>query len=203
MPSRTYLWISTITRGLQILFGIVVLGLSATLAEDHYAGTDAVDDTGAKKALSSVPFVLPWTSAVGALTFIAGGVNIFIAWTEYFGAYIEMLIDIVIIFANVVGGTLLAVRVKGKNCDDETSLNQIGEEARWPYTGSLAAVDIFCGACYEYSGGTWCANASEDRLSNLNKRCKQSGTDSVFVWMTVLFLLVTLTLTCLRLKNNR
>lgn len=74
----------------------------------------------------------------------------------------------------------------------------------WPYSGSLAAVDIFRGACYEHEGDTACLNAVlPDKYISLNKRCKQSGTDSVMVWMTVSFLLGTLTLTYLRLKQNR
>lgn len=104
--SKTNLWISTVLRSLQILFGIVILGISATLAKQHYDGLEADQAEQVKPHLSAVPFVLPWLSAVGALTFIAGAVNIFIAWTECFGEYIEMLIDLVMIFANVFGGTV-------------------------------------------------------------------------------------------------
>lgn len=109
MSLRTNLWINTALRALQMLFGIIVLGNSVTLAKGFYDGVDPErKDTyeAAELKYSSVPFILPWASTVGALTFIAGGVSIFIAWTEYFGEYVEMLIDAIIVFANVVAGTV-------------------------------------------------------------------------------------------------
>jgi hypothetical protein len=41
-----------------------------------------------------------------------------------------------------------------------------------------------------------------DRRNQLNIRCKQSGTDSVFMFLTVAVLLATLTLTYLRLRKS-
>lgn len=70
MNLRTNLWISTALRGLQILFGIVVLGLSVTLTEEHYDGLAGEFDK-AKINISAVPFLLPWARAVVALTFMA------------------------------------------------------------------------------------------------------------------------------------
>lgn len=110
MNLKTNLWIGTALRGLQILFGIVVLGISVTLAKQHYDYTGItpeqikmIKDTG---TLSGVPFILPWASTVGAITFVTGIANLAIAWTSRCREHIEMLIDIVIMFANVAAGTV-------------------------------------------------------------------------------------------------
>jgi hypothetical protein len=76
--------------------------------------------------------------------------------------------------------------------------NRYGSE-QWPYTGSLAAIDILNGGCADEE----CANVLvPDGGNNLNKRCEQSQTDSVFMFLTVAVLLATLVLAFMRMKRG-
>jgi hypothetical protein len=47
-----------------------------------------------------------------------------------------------------------------------------------------------------------CVNVFAEFNDQLNIRCKQSGTDSVFMFLTVAVVLGTATLTFLRMKKN-
>ena len=89
---------SSILRGLQSLLAIVVLGLSVTLIKghnpDHY------------KDLSGVPKLLFLAACIGGLT-LAGAITGFVlACTEFLRGYFEVLIDIVVLLANLVGGVV-------------------------------------------------------------------------------------------------
>jgi uncharacterized membrane protein (UPF0182 family) len=90
---------SSALRGLQILFAIVVLGLSVTLVKDHNDHDEGVD-------YSSIPAILPIATGIGAISLVAAVFSLTIAWTNFLREYIEMLVDIVIVLINIVGGTV-------------------------------------------------------------------------------------------------
>jgi hypothetical protein len=102
MQSKINLLASSALRGLQMLFGIVVLGLSVTLAKDHYDHRNWDDRYGISKA----PFILSLAAAIGGLSLVAAVFNLAIAWMEFLKGYIEMIVDVIIIVANVVGGSV-------------------------------------------------------------------------------------------------
>ncbi|KAF1913975.1 marvel domain-containing protein [Ampelomyces quisqualis] len=187
-------------RGLQVVFALVVLGLSATLIKTH--GTSGEGYWRYKT--SGIPPTLSLATAVGAVTLIAGIFNLVVAWTELLREYVEILIDLVIMVANVVCGTVISIKLRGKNCNDDSDENRVGVGG-WPYQGSLAAIDILNGGCTSWNDGRTgrCVYAEDmDKRYKLNERCKQSGTDSVFMFLTVAVLLTTMTLTFLRMKKN-
>jgi hypothetical protein len=97
------------------------------------------------------------------------------------------------------------VRLEGRSCADKTKENQVGT-GDWPYAGSLAHIDILNGGCGTYNTadikGTYCYNADEDRWGHLNTRCTQSQTDAVFMFLTVIVLFATISLTYLRLEKK-
>jgi hypothetical protein len=97
------------------------------------------------------------------------------------------------------------VRLEGRSCADKTKENQVGT-GDWPYAGSLAHIDILNGGCGTYNTadikGTYCYNADEDRWGHLNTRCTQSQTDAVSMFLTVVVLVATISLTYLRLKKS-
>jgi hypothetical protein len=102
MQSKINLLASSALRGLQMLFGIVVLGLSVTLVKDHYDHRNWDDRYGISKA----PFILSLAAAIGGLSLVAAVFNLTIAWMEFLKGYIEMIVDVIIIVANVVGGSV-------------------------------------------------------------------------------------------------
>jgi len=53
------------------------------------------------------------------------------------------------------------------------------------------------------SGSPFCANTSgEEFYPRLNLRCKQSQTDSIFMFLTVVICFATMVLTFFRMKKN-
>jgi len=67
----------------------------------------------------------------------------------------------------------------------------------------LAGIDILNGGCYNQPDGqTHCGNWDFERFDRLNTRCKQSQTDAVFMFLTVVVLLATIALTYLRVKKS-
>jgi len=88
---------SSILRALQALFGIIVLGLSITLINGH---------NPTNSALPSVPTLLPFAAAIGGVTLAGALVGFILAWTEFLRGYFEIILDIFILLANLVGGVV-------------------------------------------------------------------------------------------------
>lgn len=70
----------------------------------------------------------------------------------------------------------------------------------------LAKNHLFNGGCtskLKFDDGTdFCWNLQESRLSQLNARCKEAQADAVFLFLTVVILLVSGTMTFLRAKKG-
>jgi hypothetical protein len=88
---------SYILRGLQALLGIIVLGLSVTLIKGH---------DPRHLSLSHVPSLLPFAAGIGGLTLAGAFAGFMLAWTEFLRGYFEIVIDVVVLFANLVGGVV-------------------------------------------------------------------------------------------------
>jgi hypothetical protein len=106
----TNLICSSLLRAFQMLFAIVVLGLSTALLKTHndplvLAAAHWLDWT-----TTNTPAILPLAVAVGSLSLVAAIFNLTIAWTDFLREYIEMLIDMVVIGANLVAGTVSIYR---------------------------------------------------------------------------------------------
>lgn len=102
MRPKLNLIIGSGLRGLQVVFALVVLGLSATLIKTH--GTNGEGYWEYKT--SGIPPTLSLATAIGAVTLMAAIFNLVVAWTDLLREYIEILIDLVIMVANVVCGTV-------------------------------------------------------------------------------------------------
>lgn len=100
MQSRFNLLSSSGLRGLQMLFGIVVLGLSITLIK----GQSKRWDDG--RTAPAPPTILPLAAAIGAVSLAAAIFSLVIAWTNLLREYIEMAVDVVVILLNIVGGVV-------------------------------------------------------------------------------------------------
>jgi hypothetical protein len=99
MPSRVNIFASTVLRGLQMLFSLVVIGLSVTLVKNH-------NNHGGEEGYPGPPTILPLSTGIGALSLVAAVFSLAIAWTNCLREYIEMVVDVVVIAANVVAGTV-------------------------------------------------------------------------------------------------
>ena len=89
----------SILRGLQALFGIIVLGLSITLIKGH-------NPKHAVPSMSDVPKLLPLAAGIGGITLAGSLIGFLLSWTEFLRGYFEVAIDIVILLANLVGGVV-------------------------------------------------------------------------------------------------
>jgi hypothetical protein len=99
MPPKLNLVTSSVLRGFQMLFASVVIGLSVTLSKTY-------NNQYAFDAYTRPPTLLLLCTAVGGLSLVAAIFNFVVAWTECLREYIEMLVDIVVILANLVTGTV-------------------------------------------------------------------------------------------------
>jgi hypothetical protein len=97
--SRVNLLVVSGLRGFQILFAVVVLGLSVTLIKGHTTIEDSRVKTGP-------PPMLSLSVAIGAVTLVAAIASLAIAWTNCLREYIELVIDVTIVVVNMVGGTV-------------------------------------------------------------------------------------------------
>jgi hypothetical protein len=81
MPSNLNLLCCSLLRGLQILFAIVVLGLSVTLITSHNRTADMLskNDDGVK--FSRAPASLYLAAAIGALSLVTAAFNLCISCT--------------------------------------------------------------------------------------------------------------------------
>jgi cytochrome bd-type quinol oxidase subunit 2 len=95
---------SSILRGLQALFAIIVLGLSVTLIKTHNPEHDS--------KVSHAPKILTCTAGIGGLTRAGALAGFVLAWTEFLRGYFEVVLDIGILLINLLGGVVRSLRLK-------------------------------------------------------------------------------------------
>jgi len=100
MQSKINLFSSSALRGMQMLLGVVVLGLSVTLINGHNQGWKNQGNAPAP------PSILPLAAAIGAVSLVAAIFSLVIAWTNFLREYIEMAVDVAVILLNIVGGVV-------------------------------------------------------------------------------------------------
>ncbi|KAF2254646.1 hypothetical protein BU26DRAFT_527666 [Trematosphaeria pertusa] len=166
-------------RGFQIIFAAVVTGLSIDLAKGHHWG--------------GLPVTLGYVSFVGCISLLAGFAGVAAVFVSSLQGHIEMLMDGFIMLLNLAGGVLVAVKLKGVECKD-------GDDQ--PNGLNILTNDLINGGkhgddCY------WCSFDHDPKLpSKLISRCKMNQADDAFMFLTVVVLLVSLTLTFLRMKKG-
>lgn len=95
----------------------------------------------------------------------------------------------------------LASKLQGKSCGDSSGQNRYGN-GKYPYSGTLAGIDILNGGCAFDNKVAHCYNVLEGRLEFLNKRCAQPQTDFVLMFIIVVLLFMTMALTYLRMRKS-
>jgi hypothetical protein len=82
-----------------MLFSLIVIGLSVTWVKNH-------NNHGGEEGYPGSPTILPLSTGIDALSLVAAVFSLAIAWTNCLRGYIEMMVDVVVIAANVVAGTV-------------------------------------------------------------------------------------------------
>lgn len=77
-------------RAFQLLFGIVILGLSVTLVRNHNLGT--------------LPSVLGYAAFLGGATIVAALIGLVATWVSILEGFVGMAIDAVAAILNLAGG---------------------------------------------------------------------------------------------------
>ena len=97
MPCLKPLLPATILRLIQALLGIITLGLSITLIKGW---------APVRTGISRAPILVPFSAGIGGVTLIGAALGLVLAWTELLRGYFEVVIDLVVLLANEVGGVV-------------------------------------------------------------------------------------------------
>ncbi|KAL6705875.1 hypothetical protein ACN47E_006335 [Coniothyrium glycines] len=180
MAATTKSWPDFASRGLQMLFGIVVLGIAITLLKGHKQG--------------ALPASLAFAAVTGAVSVVAAGVCLAASRFDFIHEQLVAVIDGVVFLLNTAGGIFLAIKLKGVSC--KIKANDY-EDAKDMFDNN-----ILCGGgvghdmnrCYYATIGEW---------GIINRRCRQATADSAFMFLTALTLGIAAALAFLRMKKGR
>lgn len=79
-------------RGAQLLFAIVVLGLSVDLIRGHHVG--------------SLPATLSFAAFVGGVSIVGALIGLTATWVEFLDSIIGVGIDVIVALINLAGGVV-------------------------------------------------------------------------------------------------
>lgn len=160
-------------RGAQFLFGIIILGLSVDLIRGHKVG--------------DAPSTLEYGAFLGGVGILGAIIGILSAWVEVLQTLIGTGIDAVIALLNIAGGILVAIKMRGANCNaryrnDYEKLNKI---------------NIINGGCVD--GNCWWETIDAGKLKT---RCKQNQADMAFMFIIAVTFLASAALVFMRGKRS-
>lgn len=171
-------------RGAQIIFAAIVTGLSIGLARGHHWG--------------NLPVILGYVSFVGCVSLLAGFAGLASAWIDALQGKIGLIIDGFIMLVNLAGGLVVAIKLDGVKCNLKDGSDNDADNVLKIYYNYLIN-----GGIKKVGGGDLCYYCQIDyNVDDLNSRCKMNQADSAFMFLTVILLLVSLTLTYLRMKKG-
>ncbi|EUC46110.1 hypothetical protein COCMIDRAFT_93693 [Bipolaris oryzae ATCC 44560] len=169
-------------RGVQALFGIIILGLSVTLIHGHHWG--------------SLPAGLGYGAFVGGLSFVAAFIGLAATRFDSLGGMFGFVIDSVIALINLAGGVLYAFNLRGVDCkmraEDPSNVEKMIDN-EW-----------LNGGCREYK---FCWNGfkygdESKAIAVYEGHCKEAKADSVFMFLTAIVMLVCALLVWLRMRRG-
>ncbi|CEJ55968.1 hypothetical protein PMG11_02195 [Penicillium brasilianum] len=124
--------LSSITRFLQILFSVVVLGLSISLAKHQKYG--------------KVPTQTSYAAFTGALGIIASVIGIVSLFVDRLRGVFTWVLDGVTCIALLAAGVAFSVALKGVDCNNTST------------DGPTWDNPIISGGCYKDGDTKWCAD---------------------------------------------
>ncbi|KAH8723894.1 marvel domain-containing protein [Phaeosphaeriaceae sp. PMI808] len=194
MSSRYRLFTIIALRGLQIIFAMGIINLSITLIKEHNAH--------ANSGRSRFPITLPAVTAIGILSLVAAVSNFFTSWTNFLYEYMEMIVDAAIIMMNIVGGTVMTIRLQGKDCHRNSSSNRV-RSVNFPNSGALGYTDILNGGCANVKDISSCYSTTlNDRNEHLNACYMRNKTTCVLMFLTAVVVFISIVLTYLRRRSR-
>ncbi|KAJ5116738.1 hypothetical protein N7456_001086 [Penicillium angulare] len=149
--------IAPIARSFQLLFSIVVLGLSITLARQQYFG--------------KVPAETGYAAFTGALGIVVALIGIAALWVSSLSGIIVWVLDGVTSLALLIAGIIYAVALKGVSCSDP-----VGAWDNKIISGGCIHDDYYGKICSDRSD-------SGDHLGTIRSRCKRAEADCAFMFL--------------------
>ncbi|KAJ6023877.1 hypothetical protein N7540_004674 [Penicillium herquei] len=153
-----------IARAFQLLFTVVVLGLSVSLARAQGHG--------------SVPAQTGYAAFAGALGVLVSLVGIAALFIESLSGIIAWALDAFASIALLVGGIIYAVALKGVNCSKP-------EEYAWDNV-------LVSGGCEKYKGDKYCYTLTVHGKSAVKSHCISAEADTAFMFLGFLACLAAL-----------
>jgi len=161
-------------RGLQILFGAVVLGLSISLAKGQAKSPIRYDD-GKDYKVPGLPARTGYICFIGAFTILAGLVGATAVLIEKLEGVITWGLDILTSLGLLAGGIMVAVGLKGTDCGNVFTL----------FGNDLLNCGVRVLNDQTYVGGCTATAFRKDQDPWKN-RCRMYKADDVFVFFALL-----------------
>lgn len=156
-------------RGFQLLFGIVILGLSITLAN------------GQDKAIAKVPATTGYGAFCGAFGIVAALIGIAAVFVSFVPDIVSWAVDGLAALLLAAGGIAFAIGLKGVSCslyNDKMALNDL-LNCGWEGKRELP--------CPQGSCGPSCPGSTTSAVGKyMMGRCRSATADEVFLFMAFL-----------------
>jgi len=169
-------------RGFQLIFGFVVIGLSAQLVKGQVYGDS--------------PISLRYSIFAGAFGVITGAISLAAVFFDAIAAIIVMAIDALAIFFYIAGGIILAYKLRGINCTSESRKN----------LEKMANNDLLNEGCTGKGSRRTCgvgeSGDPNKALDELKSRCKMNQADSVFMFLSLLVIAAAAAMMFLRSRRK-
>ncbi|KAJ5652748.1 hypothetical protein N7507_010174 [Penicillium longicatenatum] len=150
---------TSIARGFQLIFSVIVLGLSITLARQQYYG--------------SVPSQTGYAAFAGALGVLVSIVGVVALFVDSLSGVIIWVLDGVAGVALLAAGIVYAVTLKGADCSS-------------PDNGTTWDNPLISGGCTGKGDDKLCHDGSwgsSDKWSTIKSRCKRAEADCAFMFL--------------------
>ncbi|KAJ5949941.1 hypothetical protein N7454_001525 [Penicillium verhagenii] len=148
--------LTAVARGFQLIFSVVVLGISIAIARQQYVG--------------NVPSQTGYAAFTGALGVLASLIGIAALWVESLSGIIIWVLDGVTSLALLAAGVVYAVTLKGTNCSTPNV-------ATWENP-------LMSGGCVGKGSNKACYDVPYDakNFSLLTSRCRRAEADCAFMF---------------------
>ncbi|KAJ5179336.1 hypothetical protein N7492_002546 [Penicillium capsulatum] len=165
---------SSITRGCQLLFSVVVVGISANLAKGQLHG--------------SVPSQTGYAIFTGALGILAALIGIVALFIDSLDGIITWVLDGVTSLALLAGGIVIAIAIKGTDCNSKYDL----------FHNNL--LNTGCSKA-ELGKDNWTICGTDE--SHMHSRCISARADSAFMFLAFLACLAAIVASFLSGRHRR
>ncbi|ORY08696.1 marvel domain-containing protein [Clohesyomyces aquaticus] len=171
-------------RGLQVLFAIIIIGLTANLINGQvFSGT--------------LPAIIAFTMFTGAFGMLGAILGIASNWVEVLQSILMAGIDALTAFFYLAGGVVLAYKLRGLNCGNTDTVSR----------AKMTSNELLNGGCAKFKQGgdkgSLCGYAWYNDADKLNSRCKMNEADAAFMFLSVIVLCASVVMMFLHIKRNK